>query len=192
MNRAHCAILVLVMAIMVPAFGQTTDSGGNSSPKKPEDLSNWFGLMMAAEGGGGFLSSPSQPTAYGGVKFGANGGVLSIGYDRIHARSGVSGNFSGMFPVVRFPGPQKDESRNYVRIYAEPGIGYRIGGGGFGPYFTTKAMVALLSDKRLTSEKSLPSPYLEFERRYPFSALSHGDNRITFGLMLAICEHCGL
>lgn len=188
MNRLYCAIM-MALATTIPAYAQT--SGSNSNSDKPEDQSNYFGFMMAAEGGGGFLSSPGQPTAYAGVKIGANGGVLSLGYDRIHAHSGASGEFSGMFPLVRFPGPQKDESRNYVRTYLEPGIGYRVGGGGFGPYFSAKIMVALLSDKRLTSDKNFPSPYLEFERRFPFSSLSHGDNRITFGLMLAICPHCG-
>lgn len=188
MNRLYCAIM-MALAMTIPAYAQT--SGSNSNPSKPEDYSDYLGFLMGAEGGGGFLSSPRQPTAYAGVKIGGNGGVLSLGYDRIHARSGASGEFTGMFPMVRFPGLQKDESKNYLRLYLEPGIGYRVGGGGFGPYFTAKAMLAFLSDKRLTSDKNLPSPYLEFERRFPFSSLSHGDNRIAFGLMLAICHHCG-
>ena len=192
MNKTIYLFPVLLLVLAVPAIGQTAITPGNSTADQPKDASNWLELLLAAEGGGGFFAGPSQPTAYGGLKAGLNNFVLSFGYDRIHAQNGFSGELTGMIPVVRFPGPQKNEFANYVRIYAEPGIGNRAGGGGFGPYLSGKVMVALLSDNRLRlGSDSLPaSPYIEYERRFPFQSLGQGDNRITFGLMLTLCRSC--
>lgn len=43
-----------------------------------------------------------------------------------------------MAPVLRWPGPQKDESKNFFRVYAEPGFGHRWGGGTFGGHLSGK------------------------------------------------------
>lgn len=145
--------------------------------------------MMAAQGGGGLLSNPGGSTAYGGVKFGIYDGILSLGYDRIQAHNGFSIDGSALLPLFRFPGPQRDETKNYLRIYAEPGVGNRIGSGQFGGYLSAKVMVALLSDKRLTGDTWEGSPFIEVERRFPFQALGQGDTRISFGFMLAVTGH---
>ena len=36
-----------------------------------------------------------------------------------------------MLPMGRFPSPRTEEA-NYIRIYVEPGAGYRLGAGGLG------------------------------------------------------------
>jgi hypothetical protein len=181
---------MLLLVFVVQSNGQTSESKGISdSPNaqgKPPDPSKWLLLMLAAEGGGGVLSSSKDPTAYGGAKIGFGPGVLRLGYDRIQGQNGFSIDLSGLLPVVRFPGPQKDDSKNFVRIYAEPGIGNRIGSGRFGGYLSTKVMVALLSNRRLSGDTWEGSPFIEVERRFPFTALGQGDTRITVGFMLAI------
>jgi hypothetical protein len=193
-HKTICVLLILMLALTVSAMGQSVDNSASPAPAadKLSDKSNWLDLLLAAEGGGGFFAGPTQPTAYGGFKAGISNVVLSFGYDRIHGENGFSGELSGMLPVFRFPGPQKNEFSNYVRIYAEPGIGNRSGAGGFGPYLSGKVMVVLLSDNRLRLDSdSLPaSPYVEYERRFPFQALGQGDNRISFGLMLTLCHSC--
>jgi hypothetical protein len=181
-------VVVLIPLFVVSSSGQTSGTSGiPDSPNhqvKPPDFSKVLLLMLAAEGGGGLLSG--GPTAYGGAKIGFGPGLLSLGYDRIQAHNGFSINLSGLLPVVRFPGPQKDETKNFVRIYAEPGVGNRAGSGQFGGYFSAKAMIALLSDKRLSGDTWEGSPFIEVERRFPFKALGQGDTRISFGYMLAI------
>jgi len=192
-NRNICALVLFMLAFVVSSSGQTSGDYGvpdSPGPKiKPADSSKKLALMLAAQGGGGLLSSPSSPTAYGGAKIGVDNGVLSFGYDRIQAHNGFSIDLSALLPVVRFPGPQKDESRNFVRIYAEPGVGERIGSGQFRGYLTAKMMVALLSNKRLTGDTWEGSPFLEFERRFSFLAPTQGDTRVSFGFMLAISDH---
>ena len=93
-----------------------------------------------------------------------------------------------MLPVFRFPKPQRDEAKNYVRVYAEPGLGYRSAG--FGGYSSAKLMIALFSDSRLDLRRA--SPYVELQRRFPFNSPLQGDNRVVFGLVVALCNHCGL
>lgn len=112
-----------------------------------------------------------------------------MGYDRMQAHNGFSFDGSALLPIVRFPGPRRDETKNFVRIYAEPGVGERKGPGQFGGYLSAKVMVALLSNKRLTGDTWEGSPFLEVEHRFPFQALGQGDTRISFGLMLAITSH---
>jgi len=63
---------------------------------------------------------------------------VDLGYDRIQGRNGFSTEISGMAPVLRWPGPQKDESKNFFRVYAEPGFGHRWGGGTFGGHLSGK------------------------------------------------------
>jgi hypothetical protein len=94
--------------------------------------------------------------------------------------------------MARFPAPQTNEGQNYVRLYAEPGVGYRAGKGNFGGYGSAKVMIALLSDARLTRSDAPPSPFLEIQRRLPFGSPLGGDTRITIGVMFAVCSRCGL
>jgi hypothetical protein len=175
------------------------------SNKAPEDLSNWLGLLMAVEGGAGWSTTPVlSPTAYAGVKLGLPVKLtpgtppkklytftLDLGYDRMASGGGFSTEVSAMLPVFRFPGPQKDKAKNYLRIYAEPGAGYRSGGM-LGGYASAKIMMVLFSDLRLTSTATKWSPYVEVQRRFPFSSPLQGDNRAAVGIMFAICKHCGL
>lgn len=194
-------IVLLLLLFKLPADAQidcvtnTSGPAGKSQtasqidPSAPYDQSNWFPILMAAEGGSGFSPGSGQPAAYAGAKLGVGNVLLDFGYDRVRTQNGFSTQFSGMLPVLRFPGPQKDQSKNYLRVYAEPGIGYRAGGGGFGGYLSGGIMVALLSDKRLDFNRL--SPYVEYQRRAPFAAPGHGDNRFSFGVMLALCVHCG-
>jgi len=192
MNRNICALVVSMLVFVVSSSGQTSGNSGTVSPNtgtKSLDLSDSLLLMVAAQGGGGILSNPSGPTAYGGVRIGLGPGMLSMGYDRIQAHSGFSIDGSALLPVVRFPAPQRDETKNFVRIYAAPGVGNRVGSGLFGGYLSAKVMVALLSNQRLTGDTWAGSPFLEIERRFPFRALGQGDTRITVGFMLAISNH---
>ena len=90
-----------------------------------------------------------------------------------------------MFRVPRYR-PKNDLL--LLRLYAEPGLGYRAGDGPFGQYASGKVLV-LFGDKWF---KSGVSPFVEYQRRFPFDSLLSGDNRIAFGLMWAVFEHCGL
>lgn len=160
------------------------------------DWSSGFPFLMAAAGGGGGLDSSHQPTAFAGVKI---GGIvcpcsLDLQYDRIQGHNGFSTEGSAVLPLFRFPRFQEsvhpgfehdDDDKRFLRIYAEPGIGYRVGGGAFGQYASAKVLLLLFPDEK-------PQPYLEFQRRFPFNSPMQGDNRLTVGVMLTVCEHCGL
>jgi hypothetical protein len=196
-------ILLLVSLLALKTQAQSTGNDNNKTPQSPSDLSNWLGLAAAVEGGAGWSSSSSlQSAAFAGVKLGIPTRgfqakrqlytlTLDLGYDRTRQRDGFSTEVSVMLPVWRHPGPQKDEKKNYLRLYAEPGAGYRWGGG-LGAYGSAKVMVAFFSDERLTSSKTKWSPFFEVQRRFPFAAPLNGDTRITLGMMWAICNHCGL
>jgi hypothetical protein len=179
--------LLVLLVLASPLLAQTAS---NSPPREPYDTSNWLALLAAPEGGGGIGSGPSRPTAYGGIKLGVPYFTLDLGYDRVQARSGFSTEVSAMLPVWRYPKPQVDESKNFLRIYAEPGAGYRAGGGSFGTYASAKVMVTLLSDERLNFSKL--SPFLEIQRRFPANDALRGDTRVAFGFLIALCNHCGL
>jgi hypothetical protein len=114
--------------------------------------------------------------------------TLDLGYDRLRTRNGVSAEFSVMIPVLRFPNPGTNESKRFVRVYAEPGAGVRVGGGEFA-YFSAKAMIALMSATQISTFSVCP--ILEIQRRLPFSAPTHGDTRVMIGLMYPLCKHCG-
>jgi len=169
--------------------------------KPPEDLSQWLGLLAGFEGAGGWYSNGStSPSAYGGIKFGIPllpagkrffDVTLDLGYDRVRGNDGGSAELSAMLPVFRTPGPQKNFNKNYLRVYAEPGLGYR-GGGFLDGYASAKVMMVLFSDHRLTSTGTHLSPFIELQRRFPFESPLQGDNRIVIGLMTAICKDCGL
>jgi hypothetical protein len=54
-------------------------------------------------------------------------------------------------------------------------------------------MFVFFSDRRLKTEgDNVMSPYVELQRRLPFGEWLEGDTRLTFGVMLAVCNHCGL
>lgn len=149
LRSAACVLLTLCVA-PDPCLGQppAPKAPGPPSPKPPTDLSDWLAFLLAAQAGGGIDADASgRATAQGGVKLGlpvAFGGeypsqllhtcTLDLAYDRVHSRGGFSTELSVMLPIVRVPGPQADERRNYLRIYLEPGLGYRAGGpsGGYG------------------------------------------------------------
>ena len=203
LRRRRAATLLLTLAI-VPRTCLAQVDGGSSQTQTRIERSDWLAFVVAAEGGFGLDSRvASQPSAMAGVKLGMPIPVrgeypyetlrtctLDLAYDRAQTRNGFSAELSLMLPIARFPGPQTDEDRNYVRIYAEPGIGYRTGTRGFGAYGTAKVMIALLSDTRLTRTEAPPSPFLEIQRRLPFESPLRGDTRITFGVMVAMCNHC--
>jgi hypothetical protein len=169
------------------------------------DLSNWLGFLLAVEAGGGLDAGTSgRATALGGIKIGIPVSfdgeypsqlprtyTLDLAYDRVHARAGFSTELSVMLPLVRFPGPQADERRNYLRIYLEPGLGYRAGEPS-GGYASAKMMMAFFSDIRLTATSAPPSLFLEIQRRLPLGRFWDGDTRVMAGLMFAACNHCGL
>jgi hypothetical protein len=157
----------------------------------PYDSTKALSLLFAAEAGGGWNPGlPNAPTAHAGIKLGTGGLTLDLNYDRISGRSGFSTEGSVMLPLFRYPGPSKDDSKNFIRVYAEPGLGYRAGGGPFGQYSSAKVMVVLFSNKRLGLDNG--SPYVEFQRRFSFNSPLHGDNRVTVGIMVALCSSCGV
>lgn len=190
MDKKIGILTLFSLALMMHANGQATPQpeAPPTQTAAPEDLSKRLDLLFATEGGGGFTSGP-QPTAYAGIKFG--GSLLprpwtwtaSLGYDRLRARNGFSAETSGLLPVFRMPGPRRDPSLRYLRVYTGPGIGARTGNGGFGPYLSAHVMVGLFSNKHLDLDNFLP--YVEYERRFPFNSLGQGDNRVKFGLMIA-------
>jgi len=172
--------------IMFPLQGgaQTSESGRNTESDRPSDISNQLGLLIAFEGAGGWQPGfATAPAAYGGVKLGGDGFTLDMGYDRFEGHSGFSAEASAMLPIFRLPGPQKNEKKNYLRVYAEPGVGYHAGGSWDG-YASAKVMVVLFSDYRLTTTSTW-SPFVELQRRFPFNSPLHGDNRIAVGIMWA-------
>jgi hypothetical protein len=205
-SAAACTLLALCFT-PGPCIAQPLESPapGPPLPKPPTDLSNWLAFVLAAEAGGGIDAGPSgQATAQGGVKLGMpvsfDGAypsgllrtcTLDLAYDRVQSRGGFSTELSVMLPIVRFPGPQADETQNYMRIYLEPGLGYRAGGPSRG-YGSAKMMVAFFSDRRLTLSDAPPSLFVEIQRRFPFGGSWHGDSRIMVGLMFAACNRCGL
>jgi len=118
--------------------------------------------------------------------------TLDLGYDRVASHNGFATELSAMLPVFRVPGPGKDPNKNYLRVYFEPGVGYHAGAG-LGGYASAKMMFVFFSDRRLTTEgDNIASPYVELQRRLPFGGWGSGDTRVTFGIMLAVCNHCGL
>jgi hypothetical protein len=191
--------LFFLLLLSSKSFSQTnsddkpTSPAANTPRTKPiDDLSRWPGFLLGVEGGSGWPFQPSSgASGYGGAKIGGAGLSLDLGYDRIPLHNGFSTEVSGMLPVFRFPRPQKDDRKNYLRIYAEPGIGYRAGGG-VGTYASAKAMIVLFSDRRLTSSDSKWSPFIEVQHRFALQPGRQGDSRIMIGFMAALCEHCGM
>jgi hypothetical protein len=145
------------------------------------DGSKDFLTMMAAVGGGGGWDSTNQSNAFAGVKVALLFPLsLDLQYDRIQGHSGFSTEGSAVIPLFRVPGFQPFSKKNFVRVYAEPGVGYRAGGAPFGGYSSAKVLALLWIPPRNGDW----SPYIEFQRRFPFESPLQGDNRITIGVMV--------
>jgi hypothetical protein len=165
------------------------------------DESQSFEIVLGLVGGGGAdAGSPHRATQYGALKVGAGcctrgkhpnergeTVTMDIGWDRLRGRSAVSFEMSLMVGVVRFPRPLPNQSRRFVRVYAEPGVGVRAGGGSFA-YYSAKAMIAFMSDDQIL--KFANGPIVEIQHRFPFNSLSRGDTRILVGVMAPLCKHC--
>jgi hypothetical protein len=161
---------------------------GRAFQDETYDYSKGFlSLILAAEGGGG-LDSANQPTSFAGVRVGGPFSV-DLQYDRVHGMNGFSAEGSAVLPVFRVPRFKYGSERKFLKIFAEPGMGYRAGDGPFGGYTSGKVMAVLLTD---TWSDGWTAPYVEIQRRFPFESPFDGDTRLAFGLMLAVCEHCGL
>jgi hypothetical protein len=152
---------------------------------EPVDMSKGFLDLIMAAGTGGGLDSAHQPVEFVGVKLGG-AFTLDLQYDRIQGNSGFSTEGSAVLPLFRFPRPQVDKKKKYLKLYVEPGVGYRAGNGAFGGYSSAKTMLLLVSD----SSWGGSTPYIEFQRRFPFASPLQGDNRLTIGVMLALCRGC--
>jgi hypothetical protein len=141
--------------------------------------------MIAAVGTGGGLDSTGQPTVVAGGKLGGTF-TLDLQYDRLQGHNGFSTGGSAVIPLFRVPGPQLDPKKHYIKLYAEPGIGYRAGGGSFGFYSSAQLLVMLISDERWEKR----TPYIEFQHRFPLDSPLQGDNRLSIGILFAICRAC--
>ena len=195
---------MLLLCLQEPSSVKTAASAGQLPPPQiTADLSDDLGFVVAAHLGAGRDAIHPQASWFGGVKIGLPVGLrgnpapivrtvtLDLGYDRIQGRHGFSGELSMMLPIARFPTPQTSDA-TYARVYFEPGVGFRGGGGSFGSYASAKAMLVLFSDERLTLTNAPPSFFVELQRRFPLTAIGRGDTRVVMGLMIAICNQCGL
>jgi len=157
------------------------------APKNFHDDSRGFlGAILGVGGGGGW--DAGGPNGFGGVKIGG-AFTLDLQYDRMHGQNGFSTEGSAVLPLFRVPGWEPFSTRKFVKFFVEPGVGYRAGGGPFGGYSSAKVMAVLLDD---TWSQKYPSPYVEYERRFPFNAPGQGDNRVSIGIMAAFCTSCGM
>ena len=150
-----------------------------------DDSRGFLGMILGVGGGGGWEAGGLN--GFGGVKIGG-AFTLDLQYDRIQGQNGFSTEGSAVIPLVRMPGWEPFSPRKFVKFYVEPGVGYRAGGGPFGGYSSAKVMAVLLDD---TWAQKYPSPYVEYERRFPFNAPGQGDNRVSIGIMAAFCSSCG-
>jgi len=163
------------------------------TPPRPQsddvDLSKGSLVMVFGTGAGGGWDSAHQPTAFGGVKLGVGGVTMDLQYDRLNAQNGFSIEGSGLLPLFRFPAFRPGNDHLLLKVLAEPGLGYRAGPGPFGQYASAKALVLLGSKWVRDGELS---PYVEYQRRFPFNSPLDGDNRVTVGIMwAALCWQCG-
>jgi hypothetical protein len=145
--------------------------------------------LILALGGGGGWDFARQPNAFAGVKVGGGPAALDLQYDRTEGHNGFSAEGSAVIPLFRVPAYQPFSTRKFVKFYGEPGVGYRAGDVTFGGYSSAKVLAILLTD---TWSSDWLAPYVEFQRRFPFDSPLQGDNRLTFGVMLAVCNHGGI
>lgn len=168
-------------------------------PVDHPDESESFELVFALNAGGG-TSAQGNPSLFGGLKIGFGCCIsgkhpndtgrtitLDLGYDRTESHNGFSSEVSVMIPVVRFPRPRSKAS-NYLRVYAEPGVGARAGKG-FGTSASGKVMLAWLSDQRIFKLEG--SPFVEIQGRLTLFAPHRRDVRILAGAIVGLCKHCG-
>ena len=95
------------------------------APGDDYDSSKGFLSLILAAGGGGGWDFAHQPNAFAGVKVG--GPVsLDLQYDRIEGHSGFSTEGSAVIPLFRIPRYQPFSTRKFVKLYAEPGLGYEL------------------------------------------------------------------
>ena len=164
------------------------------------DESESFELVFALHGGGG-ATADGGSSLFGGMKIGVGCCIegkhpnergrtitLDVGYDRVGHTNAIATELSVMIPVIRFPQPRSGTS-DYLRIYAEPGVGMRAGSG-FEPYASGKVMLALLSDQRIF--KLQGSPFIEIQGRLTLLAPHRRDIRLLAGAIVGLCKHCGL
>ena len=207
--RGVAVISALTLVVAIQWVAPSMSSAQTTSPEKyptasdHPDESSSFDLLLAWQAGAGRDTSAERfPTAYAGVKIGfdcCNSGkhpnengrtvTLDLGYDRLQRGNGFSAELSTLLPIVRFPRPA-NEAQNYLRIYAGPGGGFRMGGGPSGPFVSAIVAMAFLSDRRIYAFKG--SPLVQLEHRLPIGSARYGDTRLTAGMMLALCRHCGL
>jgi hypothetical protein len=142
-NWRWVLLLVLGCAPRICFAQGTTEAAQTTAKTNPEELSDFLSTVLAMDGAAGFdANRPSGPTLFGGVKIGLPVGLkggypatllrtvtLDLGYDRMQSRGAVSAELSMMLPMGRFAGPDTKHAK-YVRVYAEPGAGYRVAGGG--------------------------------------------------------------
>src|ERR1700689_4031285 len=95
-------------------------------PLKAEtfDYSKGFLALMLAVGGGGGVDSAGQPTSFAGVKIGGPFS-LDLQYDRIQGRNGFSTEGSPVLPLFRVPRFNATKDSKFIKVFAEPGWGYR-------------------------------------------------------------------
>lgn len=203
-NMRWILALVLIFAPYTCLAQGGTPAGQPTAAPVERQLSDFLSIVLGADGAVGFdAKNPDRHTFFGGIRIGLPVAVkgkppddvlrtvtLDLGYDRMQSRGGFSGELSMMLPMGRFPSPRTEEA-NYIRIYVEPGAGYRLGAGDFGPYAGAKAMLVLFSNKRLTGLDSPPCPFVEIQRRFPVTSPRHGDTRIVIGFIAVSCNHCG-
>jgi len=151
--------------------------------KELDDSRGSFDLMFAANGS--FAPGPgNQPDIAAGGRIGR---IISLdlNYDCIQGHSGFSVQNTAILPVLRYPQFKPGVRQKFVKLFIEPGVGYRFGQGPFGPYTSARALPLL------TSHWTYGTPYVEFQHRFPFGNPWEGDNRVTVGYMMAIPQGRG-
>lgn len=143
--------------------------------------------FLGAFGGGTAMNPGQQPDVFGGLKIGGPA-TLDLQYDVVQGHSGFSVEGSGVLPLFRIPRFDPLKERKFLKFFAEPGMGYRAGAGPTGEYASAKVLLILLDDHWYNK----PSPYVEFQRRFPLNSPLDGDSRLVFGFMWAYCWHCGV
>jgi hypothetical protein len=151
-----------------------------------DDDSKGFLSFIGAFGGGTGLDSAHQPTWFGGFKAGGPFS-LDLQYDRIQGRNGLSAEGSAVLPIFRVARFDPRREKGFLKVFGEPGIGYRMGGGGSGRYASAKVLLVWLTDKWTYGVR----PYVEIQHRFPVGSTMNADSRVAFGVMEVLCAHCG-
>lgn len=149
------------------------------------DYSKGYLSLLAAAGGGAAVESRNQPDWFAGFKIGGPFSV-DLQYDVVRGHGGFAIEGEPVIPLFRFPRFKADEDNNFIKLFGEPGLGYRTGVGSFNGYASAKVLVLL------TKRWDKGTPYIEVQRRFPFDSPLDGDTRIGIGMMFALCEHCGV